>query len=404
MFKSEEFRNLVKRFGFISLFLLVFFLVLSFFFTQLISQELFTQNAKIVSQIVSIHPELEEELMQALQEEGTINYELLEQYGYTKDNFLENTSSSLFWLLFGLGFGISFLLLVVVTVIYFIHLKQIYRKLDLINDYMQDVLNDRNPPKLTEYQEGVFSNLKNDIYKITNQLQEQKELLRKEKSQLEITLSDISHQLKTPLTSLYVINNLLEDDKLDSKMRHAFLKKNAQQLQRIEWLVTSLLKLSRLESGTVQLQRKKVKIQDLLTEALDPLQIPMELKKQTLTLQGDKNTSVLIDFHWTVEAISNIIKNAHEHTPEEGHISLSWEDNPLYVLLTIQDDGEGIDKKDLPHIFERFFKGSHNAKESIGIGLNMSRQILMREDAIVRVESKKQEGTKFFIYFMKRTI
>ena len=171
-----------------------------------------------------------------------------------------------------------------------------------------------------------------------------------------------------------------------------------------EWLVTSLLKLARLESGTITLKEEKVRVADLIEKALEPLQIAMELKSQKVEIKGDKKVTVICDKNWTVESLINIIKNAHEHTKEEGKIEIEWMNNPLYVELFIKDNGEGIKDSDINHIFERFYKGSHNTKESIGIGLNMSKQILTRQNAVISVTSEVGVGTVFTIRFYKHSI
>jgi len=200
---------------------------------------------------------------------------------------------------------------------------------------------------------------------------------------------------------MYVINDLLSSNTLNEKDKQQFLEKNQEQLERIEWLVTALLKLSKLESGTIQLKKETITVQELLKKAIQPLEIPLELKNQTLHIEGNKKIKLSCDINWTKEALLNILKNAHEHTDKEGAITIHYEENPLYILITIHDNGEGIEKKDLPHVFERFYKGSHNSKESIGIGLNMSKNIIERQNGSIHVESKKGEYTQFTIKFYK---
>lgn len=365
------------------------------------------ENAKLVEEIVKVHPELEEELIQVLQDgNGNIEkgIELLEKYHLTEDNFFEVVNPKVPVMIFFGVMACSLFILIVVTIIYLIHMAQIYRRMDSINEYINEVLNNRYPLNVKEYKEGVFSTLKNDIYKITNKLKDQNEKMVADKKYLESTLSDISHQLKTPLTSMYVLNNLLKEDSLDSQKRMEFANQNELQLTRIEWLVTSLLKLARLESGMITLKKETVRVQELVEKALEPLQIAIELKEQNIEIKGNKRETVCCDKNWTIEALLNIIKNAHEHTKEKGTIQIEWVDNPLYVELLIQDNGEGIREEDIHHVFERFYKGSHNTKESIGIGLNMTKQILTKENATISVESKEKIGTTFTIRFYKHSI
>ena len=405
MIHSREFRSLCKKTIVFFVIYFIFSLAFGAAVTKWYENYLFQQEKLLVSKMVAEMPTSEEEYMQILQEEPIeINEALFENYGIDKNTFSMFVPSRFYFTVTGITLLPGIIAIVGIFLLYSLHLREIYRKIDGINTYINEILNDRYPLSMKEYEEGAFSTLKDDIFKITNKLREQSETLEKEKKYLETTLSDISHQLKTPLTSMNVINNLLEDDKLDKKVRMEFCHKNAAQLERIEWLVTSLLKLSRLESGTIQLKKEKVKVIELVEQALAPLEIPIELKNQKVVMDGKKNVEIIGDKNWTVEALVNIIKNAHEHTAENGTITISWSENPIYVELMIQDNGEGIYEEDLHHIFERFYKGSHNTKESIGIGLNMAYLIIHRQDGTIDVQSKRGEGTTFFIHFYKSRI
>lgn len=235
---------------------------------------------------------------------------------------------------------------------------------------------------------------------MTIKLKEQNELSLKDKIYLQDTLSDISHQLKTPLTSMYVINELLYDDKLDKSLKKELLNKSKKGLERIEWLITSLLKMSRLDSGSEKLILENVKLINIINKTIEPIRIPLELKNINLNVSCSNDIKVNVDVNWTTEALINILKNAMEHTLENGNINIVCSDNPLYTMISISDDGCGISKKDLPHIFERFYKGMSN-KESIGIGLNMSKKIIENENGNISVKSKENEGTTFIIKLFK---
>ena len=276
------------------------------------------------------------------------------------------------------------------------------KKINEISNYMNSVLNGNYSLDIRSYEEGRLSILKNDIYKITVKLKEQTDMAINEKNNLEMILSDISHQIKTPLTSMYVINDLLKSDKLSKKEKIEFLNKNESQLERIEWLVTSLLKLSRLDNGFVKLKKEKVEVAKLIDNCLNPLLIPIELKNQNVVKQID-NFEIDIDFNWFSEAIINILKNAHEHTNAFGTIKVEASDNSMYSSIIISDNGTGISKQDLPHIFERFYKGD-NQKESIGIGLNMAKKIIDLSGGEINVLSTPSEGTTFIIKIYKNII
>lgn len=301
-------------------------------------------------------------------------------------------------------------IILLVTIFYLItiiitwyHLYKKNKKIKNLSTYMNNILNNNYSLDIRDYEEGNLSNLKNDIYKMTVKLKEQSDLSQKEKKYLEEVLSDISHQLKTPLTSMYVINDvLLSDKKIDDSKKQEFLIKNRKELERIEWLVTSLLKMSRLDSGSEKIIPKETKLDDLIRKTVTPLEIPIELKNQHLILDYDKNIKLNIDLNWTTEALINILKNAHEHTKENGTIQIKVKDTVIYTEIEIIDTGEGISTTDLPHIFERFYKGKTN-KESIGIGLNMAKKIINLEKGDIKVISNSN-GTTFNIKFYKQII
>lgn len=301
-------------------------------------------------------------------------------------------------------------IILLVTIFYLItiiitwyHLYKKNKKIKNLSTYMNNILNNNYSLDIRDYEEGNLSNLKNDIYKMTLKLKEQSDLSQKEKKYLEEVLSDISHQLKTPLTSMYVINDvLLSDKKIDDSKKQEFLIKNRKELERIEWLVTSLLKMSRLDSGSEKIIPKETKLDDLIRKTVTPLEIPIELKNQHLILDYDKNIKLNIDLNWTTEALINILKNAHEHTKENGTIQIKVKDTVIYTEIEIIDTGEGISTTDLPHIFERFYKGKTN-KESIGIGLNMAKKIINLEKGDIKVISNSN-GTTFNIKFYKQII
>lgn len=294
---------------------------------------------------------------------------------------------------------ICYILFMLLTILY---KKSQDKKINEISNYMNSVLNGNYSLDIRSYEEGRLSILKNDIYKITVKLKEQTDMAINEKNNLEMILSDISHQIKTPLTSMYVINDLLKSDKLSKKEKIEFLNKNESQLERIEWLVTSLLKLSRLDNGFVKLKKEKVEVAKLIDNCLNPLLIPIELKNQNVVKQID-NFEIDIDFNWFSEAIINILKNAHEHTNAFGTIKVEASDNSMYSSIIISDNGTGISKQDLPHIFERFYKGD-NQKESIGIGLNMAKKIIDLSGGEINVLSTPSVGTTFIIKIYKNII
>src|SRR5262245_11458003 len=216
--------------------------------------------------------------------------------------------------------------------------------------------------------EGSFSLLKNDLYKVTVRLREQAELLQKDKTALSNLIADISHQIKTPLTSLGVLADLLTEDPPEED-RRAFFERLRAQRWRIQWLVAALLKLARLDAGTAAFKSEPVALRELVWRALEPLQIPLEIKKQRLEVHGDDGASFTGDLNWSAEALTNVVKNCVEHTPEGGKIEIAYAANPLHAEIIVSDDGQGIAGADLPSIFNRSYRGANAGENSVGIGL-----------------------------------
>src|SRR5690606_16404975 len=247
--------------------------------------------------------------------------------------------------------------------------------------------------------EGELSILKNEIYKVTRMLSEHSSLLEKEKMNLTNAISDISHQLKTPLTSMMVMADLLGSEKLDAARRREFVRNIQVQLDRLDWLVSSLLKLSKIDAGTVKFKKDQVPVRELIEKAVEPMLIPMDIKEQTLRISGDESASFVGDLNWTAEAVVNILKNCVEHTGEGGEIAISFSENALFTEIVISDNGKGIAKEVLPYIFKRFYKGKNAGDDSVGIGLAMAHSIISGQRGDLSVFSEEGKGTTFHIKF-----
>lgn len=274
-----------------------------------------------------------------------------------------------------------------------------YRQMEKLSDYLKRIGRGDYSLDIRDNVEGELSILKNEIYKVTTRLREQAEYNVREKYYLADALSDISHQLKTPLTSMMVMTDLLKEEGLSPDKREEFTDTIRAQLIRIEWLVTSLLKLSRLDAGTIVLESRPVPAAEVIGRAAQHLLIPMELKGIEFEVQGEENVTFPGDLSWSAEAFANILKNCMEHTPPGGRIRVMYEENHLYTVISVEDNGEGIAAEDLPHIFERFYKGKNAGADSVGIGLAMAYEILAKEQGKIDVTSKEGEGTRFRVKF-----
>lgn len=299
---------------------------------------------------------------------------------------------------------ISFIAFVILFVSSFWFIKREYGELEKLSGYLRRICNGEYSLDIRDNEEGELSILKNEIYKVTLMLSKQGELLKKEKMQLADAISDISHQLKTPLTSMRVMSDLLSNNDLESEKRIEFTNNIEMQLDRMQWLLTSLLKLSKIDAGTVSFKKDRVAVSELIRKSTEPLLIPIEIKNQTLVIEGSSNVSFIGDLYWTTEALINIIKNCIEHTGEDGRISIFFDENPLFTEIKILDNGSGIEKEDLPYIFKRFYKGKNAGEDSVGIGLAMAKTIVTSQNGDINVSSRKNEGTCFIIKFYKITV
>lgn len=217
-------------------------------------------------------------------------------------------------------------------------------------------------------------------------------------------MADISHQLKTPLTSLEILNATLLQEGLDQEQQSSLLHQQLNLLSGMEWMISVLLKLSCLDAGTIALEHKMVLVKELIQQATAPFAVMLDLKNIVLDISDPSNIQICGDDKWTAEALSNIIKNSMESTPDGGRISIRTEENAMYVKIIITDSGKGISKEDMPHLFERFYRGKHAGKNGIGIGLALSKTIITRQNGTIEVENAMPHGARFTVCFYKGVV
>lgn len=277
-----------------------------------------------------------------------------------------------------------------------------YRKLQKLSSDLDKLLVDGIPLPIRDYQEGELSILANHIQKLTLRLIESAEVVENDKKHLADSLADISHQLRTPLTSMNLTTSMLRDPELPTEKRMELTGELRSLLTRTEWLVETLLKLSKLDAGTVKLAQDPVRVKNLIARAAKPIAIPMDLRNQTLIINCAEETFTG-DLVWTAEAMGNIMKNCMEHTPESGTITVTASETALYTQIEVQDTGAGFDAKDIPHLFERFYKGSNASETSYGIGLALARTVITAQNGTVQA-ANGSNGAKFVIKFYKQVI
>lgn len=279
-----------------------------------------------------------------------------------------------------------------------------YREIEKLSSYLRQISSGDYSLDVRDNQEGELSILKNDIYKVTLMLSEQRSLLQEDKIKLTNAISDISHQLKTPLTSMTVMADLLSDPELHVEKRMEFTRKISIQLERIGWLVSALLKFSKIDAGTIQFKKEQIRVSKLVQKSLEPMLIPMDIKGQRILINGADATTFVGDLNWTAEAVINILKNCVEHTPAGGEISISFAENALFTEIVIADNGKGIPKAEIPYIFKRFYKGKNANEDSVGIGLALAQSIITEQNGTIDVTSEVEKGTQFQIKFYKQVI
>ena len=293
-----------------------------------------------------------------------------------------------------------FAILIIVVILMYQNKQN--RKIESIINYIEEINKGNYNLNIEKNTENELSNLSNELYKITVMLKEQAETSDKDKNVLQTSLEDISHQLKTPLTSISImLDNIRENPQMDDNTRQEFIHEISRQVEWINWLVISLLKLSKLDSGTAIFKTQEINVQELINNVIQNLAIPLDIKQQNIIVNtNNKNVFFIGDYNWQLEAITNIVKNCIEHTPENKNIYISYEQNNFYTKIVIQDEGCGINSKDIKHIFERFYKGQNSSSDSVGIGLALAKSIIERDNGYIICSSENENGTKFEIKYM----
>ena len=360
---------------------------------------------EVLSEVREHYPEItEEELVALFESDSEENQDSLwlKSYGIDlqKDSLLLQNESEhrlfqvlqLIWLLF---------LALAVTGAFLQYNRKKDRELAQITRYIEEINQKNYKLEIDDMSEDELSILKNEIYKTTVMLKEVAEHSLKAKNDLKDSLSDISHQLKTPITSISVIlDNLMDDPEMPVEVRSDFLHDIKRETRNINFLVQSLLKLSKLDSDTVVFLKEEVTAKALVDAAIQNVAMLCDLKNVTVEVK-EKTTedcTVLCDFRWQVEAITNILKNCVEHSEDDSKIVITLNQNQVYTSISIRDFGEGIDEEDQKHIFERFYKGKNSSQDSVGIGLALAKAIVEADRGHISVESG-EDGSKFTVKY-----
>lgn len=387
----------------LSLIILLIFNISLIFILNRYEYKMYTKNYNdkinsIISNIKNKYPNIEEsDIIEIINNEED-SEDILSKYGI--DSITKNDKVNNKVRIISLIIIITFDSLIIL--IFYLYDKNKSKKIKEITKMISKINNRQFDIDINDFNEGELSILKNEISKTTTMLRQVADNSVKDKLNLKDSLGDISHQLKTPLTSITImIDNILDNPDMNEKTRKKFLINIKREILNINFLVMSLLKLSKFDANVVKFNKESVYLKDIIIESIKNVSMIKELKNITIKVSGDDNIKLLCDFKWQVESITNILKNSIEHTSEYGIVEVNYSENKLYTRILIKDNGKGIDSDDLPHIFDRFYKGENGSDDSFGIGLSLSKTIIEKEGGSITVKSTPNIGTIFTIKYLK---
>lgn len=278
-----------------------------------------------------------------------------------------------------------------------------YKRISDITYEIDKILRGCGGINFKSFKEGELSILSDRVEKLVAILNQQKETLQKDKIYLSDSIADISHQLKTPLTAINLILTRMRKSDLSREERMSLVRELSKLTERTQWLISVLLKISKIDTGTLVMNKEEIEVKDLVKKAYEPVAVAMDLKDQRFIVECGQ-CKINADFQWTCEAVANVIKNCMEHTPEGGYVKVTAKETNIYTEIAVEDSGKGIDNEDLPHIFERFYRGKNSDPNSVGIGLALARMIISGQEGTIKAQNKREGGAKFIIRFYRMVV
>lgn len=404
LFDKDKMKHLVGIFAILMIIEIIVLIVVTNLQYNANSKLTNKKISEIIGMVEQKYPDVDEQKVIEILNSKTNADEQLLKYGIDveEDEIVTGKQNAkIYYIMLDIAILTTFQLLVFTTFVIYLNYRE--KKINKITQYVKDINNKKYALKFENMTEGELSKLESELYKITIMLKEEAENSKNQKVKLAESIADISHQLKTPLTSISIMLENLNDDKnMNPEIRAEFIKEITKQIEWMKWLVISLLKFSKLDANAVKFKKEKIKITTLVDKIIQNMAIPLEIKNIQVIVNGNDEAILIGDFNWEAEAITNILKNCIEHTDENKKIYISYEENNLYTKITIKDEGNGISKKDLPHIFERFYKGNDSSSESYGIGLALSKSIIEKDQGMINCQSVINQGTIFEIKYAKK--
>lgn len=356
----------------------------------------------IINNVLEKYREVkEEDILNNLNSNSSINFSKKYGIDLSNDTMVVKNRKIIKELVY---FDIFLTILFISLMLFFLNQfkKSENKDLEIIIDYLEKINKHNYELKIEENEEGNLSILKNEIYKTAVYLNEQASKSQEEKEKLKVFLSDISHQLKTPLTSInLMIDNILDNNNLSLEEKRKILFQIKHKIKHINSLILILLKLAKFDSNTIVFKRQNNDLLTIINEASMNVSALADLKNIEININSNDNINIYCDYKWEVEALTNIIKNCIEYSLENSKIDIFINDNNLYTKLTIKDYGKGMDKEEIKNIFKRFYKGNNSFNDSIGIGLSLAKNIIEKDNGLISVKSKKNNGTEFNIKYFK---
>lgn len=290
------------------------------------------------------------------------------------------------------------LLLFLGTMLFLYRRERLYRKSENI---IKDYIDGNYTVHLPQSNEGTVYQLLASVDQLATMLQAENDTEQKTKEFLKNTISDISHQLKTPLSALQMYQEIIENEPDNPETVKEFSFKSGTALRRIEQLIQSMLKITRIDAGSIYFEKSNYSIPNILSHAISELTTRANHEKKEIVINGDWDQMLYCDIEWTGEAVGNIVKNALDHTDAGGKITISWERTPAMIRIFITDNGHGIAQEDIHHIFKRFYRSKNTSgSQGIGLGLPLAKAIVEGQGGILSVQSERLQGTTFTLSFL----
>ena len=356
----------------------------------------------VIYEIKKDYPDYDESKIVKLINLSEYDDTLLNNYGISKSDIsvLYSFKNSFIHSLY-----LNSIFIIVISLIFFIVIlfnrKKEKKELDEIVEYIKDINRGNYDLKLTNNKESMYSILKNEIYTTTVMLKEKAENELKDKLSVKDSLTNISHQLKTPLTSISLLVDNLCDNNVSPEIQKEFLEDIKFQVKNINYLIIQLLKLSKFDANVVVFKKENINVKNIIFEVLKYVDPLIDLKNINIHVNGKNNVSFIGDYQWEFEALSNIIKNCIDYIPDNKSIYIEFKENNFYTQIEIIDEGLGIAPSEVNHIFERFYKGKNSSNNNFGIGLALAKEIILKDNGKIIVSSKLDKGTKFKIKYYK---